>query len=327
MKLFKKIKWPILIVLLLFASVYYWDVLKDILSEISKLPSITLFISLALGAGFFVFEGKIIQSLANKYVPRFSYIQGVECAYYCAFYRFTTLGTGTGISEVYYLSKSGVPASKATGVGLVQYAFQKIAIAVYGTASFFVFSDSLSSAIGPYAKFIAIGTIVTALVATVLISISTSEKLASLLILALSRISGRFEKHNAKIDGAKKGIATLQEAGSILLKDKRRLSILMSSNIGKLTCWYLIPATILYKSSGMSILSLLGLMAICNMLAGVIPAPSGVGPLEFAFFLLFRNVGDIGAVGSAFIAYRFSSWIFPAIVGLIVIGFRKRRGF
>ena len=323
MKILRKIKWPLLIALFLFASVYYWDVLENILDEIKKLPFSVLLISLALGTGFFVFEGKIIQSLANKYVSSFSYRQGLECAYYCAFYRFTTLGTGTGISEVYYLSKSGVPASKATGVGLVQYAFQKITIAVYGAVSFIAFSESLSSAIRPYAKFIAIGTIITASVATFLISASTSKKLASFLILILDRIAARFVKYRTRIDEAKKSITTLHGAGSLLLKDRKRLAILLTSNVFKLTCWYLIPATVLYKQSSLSIGSLLALMAICNMLAGVIPAPSGVGPLEFTFFLLFGKVADIGLVGSSFITYRFSSWIFPFLVGFVFIGLRK----
>lgn len=323
MKILKKMKWLIFAALILLASIYYWDTIKNIVVEVKKLPSSLLVICLALGSGFFVFEGKIIQFLANKYVPSFRYRQGLECAYYCAFYRFATLGTGTGVAEVYYLSKSGIPASKATGIGVIQYAFQKIVIALYGSVGYLLFSNSLSSVTEPYSVFVVTGLLITVTVSASLIAIGISRKLSAIVILLLDKLSLKFARYRSKIESAQKSIVTLQEASSNIVRDKKKLLLLSISNICKLTCWYLIPAIILYRTSDMSIWSLTALMAICNMLAGVIPSPSGVGALEFTFFLLFSKIDALGTVGSAFIMYRFATWIFPFIVGFLIIGLKK----
>lgn len=72
---------------------------------------------------------------------------------------------------------------------------------------------------------------------------------------------------------------------------KKRFLVLLGLNLMKLIVIYLIPAYILKDISVLNIPQSVMLMAIAYMLAGVIPAPSGIGSLEFVFLLFFNCFG------------------------------------
>mgnify|MGYP006949003448 FL=1 len=59
-------------------------------------------------------------------------------------------------------------------------------------------------------------------------------------------------------------------------------------------------------------------MAIAYMLAGVIPAPSGIGSLEFVFLLFFNCFAGEMYTVPAILVFRFTTWLVPFIIGGII---------
>ena len=60
------------------------------------------------------------------------------------------------------------------------------------------------------------------------------------------------------------------------------------------------------------------LMAISYMLAGVLPAPSGIGSLEFVFLLFFTRFAKESTAVPAILVFRLMIWIVPFAIGGIL---------
>ena len=60
-------------------------------------------------------------------------------------------------------------------------------------------------------------------------------------------------------------------------------------------------------------------MTVSYMLAGVIPAPSGIGSLEFVFLLFFNEFTDSSINIPAILLFRFAIWIVPFFVGGFIV--------
>ena len=61
------------------------------------------------------------------------------------------------------------------------------------------------------------------------------------------------------------------------------------------------------------------------MLAAVIPSPAGIGSTEFVFTTLFAGIVGTGMAGSASLLYRFGTFVFPFLVGTVVVLIRHFR--
>ena len=59
------------------------------------------------------------------------------------------------------------------------------------------------------------------------------------------------------------------------------------------------------------------------MLAAVIPSPAGIGSTEFVFTALFSGIVGTGLAGSASLLYRFGTFVFPFLVGAVVVIIRR----
>ena len=79
--------------------------------------------------------------------------------------------------------------------------------------------------------------------------------------------------------------------------------------------------------TGLSFAENILLMAVAYMLAGVIPAPSGIGALEFVFLLFFTGFVEAGAALPAILLFRFVTWILPFGVGGGVLIWMRTRGY
>ena len=89
---------------------------------------------------------------------------------------------------------------------------------------------------------------------------------------------------------------------------------------GKLVLFYAIPVFLFQKNLPLcNVLprweECIFLMAVVYMLSGVIPAPSGVGSLEFVFLLFFSRFAGTQIAVPAILVFRFVTWIFPFAVG------------
>lgn len=103
-------------------------------SIVEQICSTSFYVLAAIALSSVVYhllEAWITYSLARRYNPKFRYREAVYCAFYCSFYRLSTLGSGTGVAAIVYLGKKNVGYSEATGLYMIQYVFHKVGIALF----------------------------------------------------------------------------------------------------------------------------------------------------------------------------------------------------
>lgn len=94
--------------------------------------------------------------------------------------------------------------------------------------------------------------------------------------------------------------------------------------------WYGIPY-LLFKgvqfqgNPALTLSQVLAITSLSVMLAAVIPSPAGIGSTEFVFTTLFAGIVGTGMAGSASLLYRFGTFVFPFLVGTVVVLIRHFR--
>ena len=148
-----------------------------------------------------------------------------------------------------------------------------------------------------------------------------------LLDIVNQKFHGRFEIMEAEI---KRQCMMLEDASKHLLKNKKTTTGVILLCLLKCCFWYGIPYLLFrgVQFQGNPALSLSQVFAITSlsvMLAAVIPSPAGIGSTEFVFTTLFAGIVGTGMAGSASLLYRFGTFVFPFLVGTVVVLIRHFR--
>lgn len=317
-------KWAAVIVLITGAGIMNKEMIYEIAEGLGKVRPEGIAICMMFSAIYFLAEGGIISTLARKYQKGFSLGQGYACALYCSFYRPITFGSGAGLAQIHYLSTKGVPVAKGTGMCLIQYAIQRTAIAVYGLVCCVLLYVKYPELLGGYRYYILAGVFLAVLVIVVLVTMCTWKGFSDKVFRFAKKAAAKKGKILEKIRNGEEQTAILQEEAKELLQEKKKLFQVFVMNLGKLTCWYLIPGIILMPGATIDIWTSVMLTAVVFMLAGVMLAPSGMGSVEFAFFILYLGLVDSKAAVSALLVYRFVINIVPFLLGGICVGINRK---
>lgn len=259
-------------------------------------------------------EGAVISVLAQKYVRCFGLAEGVRCAYYSCFYKVITLGSGSGVAEIYYLNKKGIDTPKAAGMSLVQYILHKLAITVYGFICYLISYRRIKALVFEYEHYVFFGCMIGAGIAGFLLLISTSAFFSGKLFQFIKRFVSRKSKWAKKLAYLELQVRDLQIEVKELLKEKKLLKIFLI-DIMKVSFWYLIPAAVFNGRYGIDMEVSILLSSLSVMLAGVVPVPAGFGSLEIVFILLFGQLCGGESAVSLMLLYRFAITIVPFITG------------
>ncbi len=312
----KKRYWKLLFAaaVLIMAYVLFKDSFSAVGEEIRGTSwQVVLVICLCAG-GCQLSEGGIFTYLGRKYNAGFRYREGVSCSLYTAFYRTITLGGGTAAACVYYLYKEkGIDASKGIALSTLQYVMHKAGIAVFAGAGFLVCSSFMDSYFGNYKKALAGGYFLTALVCVVLILACISAGFHRFLLNAARKLDkkGRFGK---RIESADEQLTLLRNEAGYLFQEKRSVLVVLGLELLKFAFCYTIPFFILYPD-GPGIMESACVTALAFTLAGVIPAPGGLGSTEGVLVLLYSQITGGVAAASVMLLYRFATYMLPCIAG------------
>ncbi len=269
-------------------------------------------------------EGAVTMGFAREYRPEFSYIFGVESAFFCSFYRVATLGSGAGIAAVYYFNEKGIPVSKGTGMYMIEYVLHKLSIAIFSVIFFALSFGFMMEYFGEYSHLLAVGYILTVCISGVMVFACYSTKLHKWIFLVLDKIN-RKHKFDGQIRELREQCVVLEEASAFLLSKPLLIIRTIFMDLVKLAFWYGIPYVVFYKTGEITLPQTLAVTSLSVMLAAVLPSPAGIGSTEFVFTLLFAAVAGTGAAGSASLLYRFATFVFPFLVGMIIV-IRRRIG-
>lgn len=315
-------KW-LFVILIIGAIVYtFRDTAGPILEQLKETASSVLTGICVMSGIYCLVESLITTVLAKQYNPDFRYRWGIENMFFCSFYRVATLGSGSGVAAIIYLNEHGVDYSKGFGMYMLQYAFHKISIAIFSGIFFLLNWSFMQQHFGEYDWMLVAGFGITIVITTVLVLFCTSKRFHDLLLklLGLLNRKGKFQALHMQLT---EQCAMMEQASRDLLKNKLLIIETIVLNLVKLVCWYGIPYFIFCSQSDITASQVLAITSLSVMLAAVIPSPAGIGSTEFVFTALFGTIVGTGLAGSASLLYRFGTFVFPFLVGAVIVILRR----
>lgn len=278
---------------------------------------------------YYLCEGTILYKMGRLINPAYRWYNGFSVSYKCEFVRVLTMGTGAGVAEIVFLQKDGIPAGKGTGLTLMQYALKRITMMIMALAAFiFLCTRPVSGKVMSDYRILILGALAFSIVVSLVVSaLAFSKKLNVLMNLLLDKLCQKFVTKKNLFEKWRGTMNQLNEAGLLYIHYPALLVQILILNIVKMFSFYVIPGFILMNSTGFIEGTLL--MAVAFVSATIIPAPSGVGALEFAFVSFFGAFVQQADAITSVLVYRFATWIMPCIIGMILFvidGLRFKRG-
>lgn len=288
-----------------------------------KHMTITVLAELILCSVFFnVIEGISYYIMGKRCNNEIRLIQGIGCSYYCAFFKLSTLGSGTAAAGMVYLNRYRVEPSKSFGMITVNYIIQKVAIVVLCLVGFVLHFEEMREYYHKYFKFIALGVLVTIVFVIGLLLVILWGKLHAFIIYLTDRLIKRDDLKN-KAEGFKNQLSSVRGESYELLKEKGFLIKIFILNMVKFLGWYMIPCIVLGYGDIRNILLGLSISALASALIGVIPSPGATGSTEAMFYVLFSVITQNAEATTIMLIYRCFTYIFPFIIGAVMILLRK----
>ena len=242
--------------------------------------------------------------------------------FYCAFYRVATLGSGAGVAAVYYLNENGVAVSQGFGMYMIEYALHKISIAIFSGIFFLLNFGCMWEHFADYTWLMVAGYAITIVITMVLVLFCSAKWFHDLLLRFLGLLN-RKGKLDVLIAQLTEQCMMLEGAARRLLKKKKLVIETILLNLLKAAFWYGIPYLIFVSHAQVTITETMAVTAMSVMLAAVIPSPAGIGSTEFGFTALFASIVGTGLAGSASLLYRFGTFVFPFLIGAVVVIVRR----
>ena len=315
----------VLLLLLAVSLFVYRDTLRDIAEGIRDVTWTEMGIGILLAFLGYLMEGLTIYVMMGTVSPRARARDGIFIAYACEFYRLATLGNGSGIAEIHYLHEKGVEPGSATVLTMIQYVMKRTAIMLAGLAGFVSLynKEATRGLCREYILFLAAGCLITVIIIASFLCIVMLPGVTEFLSGMLDRLAVRFRPQKDNFSKWKEQLLLLNRSGKTILGQKKRMCCVTALQVGKLLSFYLIPTIFLYGEAGLGAAECVWIMAVAFMLAGVIPAPSGAGALEFVFLLFFGHFTKAGTAVPAVLFFRFATWLWPAVVGGLLLWTRR----
>lgn len=319
----------ILVLLLAGALLFYRDHLGDILDGVQQVTRVQLGGSLVLAALGYLLEGLAISGMIRTWEAgnRENTVgYGIFTALAGEFYRLATLGNGSGIAKIHFLHQRGIETGNATGLVMIQYLCKRLAIAVLGTVGFGVLclqGEDAGNLCRKYAVCIVAGNVLALAVVAGFLAVMLSVRVNRHLLAILDWAGRMWPVCGKWVPVWKEQAGILHQSGREVFGQKGRMLCLFLLQMGKCILFYSIPAFLLKGQGSLPAVADILLMAVVYMLAGVIPAPSGIGSLEFVFWLFFSpSVGGQAAI-SAILVFRFATWFMPFVMGAVLVTARE----
>ena len=263
---------------------------------------------LALGFAYEVMESVLCLVIIHHKKPDCTFIDALRVTFLGVFGNITTLGAGTLPMQSFYLYRRGLDAGSGLGIMASEYVLHKISVLIYATVALLLGGDWLEQSASGLARYLLIGYVIGALIVIALTLLYTWDKVLKLVLMLLGKLP-----HTPKWDERREKWANSltelnREAKKVLLVPSIRVKGIAVSLV-KLFVLYSIP----YAA-----LRLVGCTALMLLITSALPNVAGVGPMEFAFLLLFAPWADTAIASSALVLYRVATYFFPFLLSVIV---------
>lgn len=318
----------VLFVLIIIGIIYkiFRGQTDEIIEQLRKMTWTTMMALILCSVFFNVIEGLSYYLMGKRCNSEITPVQGVGCSYYCGFFKLSTLGSGTAAAGMVYLNRYHVEPSESFGMITVNYILQKISIVVICLIGFALNYSDMQKYYHEYFKYIIPGIILTIFYAILLLMVILWGRFHQFLIFLTDKVVKK-ESLRVKIEGFKNQLLSVRGESHEMMQDKSFLCKMFLLNMLKFMGWYMIPCVVLGYSDIRSIQFGISVSALASSLIGVIPSPGATGSTEAVFYALFSVITqDIKAV-AIMLLYRCFTYIFPFIIGTILILTHKIHNF
>lgn len=250
--------------------------------------------------------------------------EGISCAFYTSFFKVVTFGSGSAAGTIYYMNNRGVKISRGTSISALSYMFHKLTVAVLAIFFLIVQFKDFHSLYNQYFSAFLLSVAIAILISVIFLTICISKLLHTFIVKCISKFNKK-GKLSHVIDSLSEYFTGLEDSSAELLKDKSCICSIIIRNIIKLLAIYSIPYIILVPMQTVTGIQLIGITAVACAVASVLPAPAGIGSTEVAFLLFFANIVPSKNILSCALLYRFMTFLFPGVIGGVIIGVNKIR--
>ncbi len=308
----------LILLLGVFALVFYLlrASMGEIVQELKQTPLIVILSVTLLGIFYQLVEGYNIKKIGEGENLSLTILEGTVASCYAAFIRVITFGAGTVLAEIWYYHKKNLATPFGIGLTLLRMIFYKIALLIWGVVGLLTIGPLLFQKQNHLFLLAILGMVGTFLVIAFLLALACSLFLQTLLVKLAFRFL-KSKKWQDKFDHFNLQIYALREFFNSLLKNKPLFMKVILINLFKVSLWLIVPSLVLKGGDFQSFILYFFLTDFAVLTAGILPAPAGMGSLEFIFLLLFPVFITKGQSVSALLLFRFASYLLPFLMGFI----------
>ena len=244
----------------------------------------------------------------------------------------TPFSTGGQPMEVYMLTEHGISGSKATMIILQNFIFYQIALVIFGLVAVIYNSIfHIFPKVPVLRELVLIGFIINTLVAIGILLISISKKfttgIVNILIIFLEKIKIIKNKEET-INKWKDRLEEFHECAKVLRTRKKLFVLGVIYNLLSLSFLYIIPLFIAYSMhdyTSINIADTLTSSAYVLLMGAFVPIPGASGGIEYGFMRFFGNFFTSSKTTAILIIWRFITYYFGMILGMIVFNIDERK--
>lgn len=323
-------KWLACIPLAIIVGILYYmfrDIYMDIWVQIKGTDAVYLVVLLVLGLLYMLLEAVPYTMLIQRKVPDFSLWKAMQICFLGMFLNVTTLGAGIKPGQAYVLNKKGVDVGNGIAMLTLPYVFHKLAIIIYATICLIFNNQFIRETYQDTYHYLYAGYGISLLVIVALVVVCASSKVHELIFYPFDHYL-KNEKIIARKDIVKNELNKLrEEAENILINRTLGIKIILIDLL-KISCWYCIPyiafQAVNGSTTGISLFNVLSTASFMQLIVGVIPVTTGIGPTEVVYLLIFGVYFGKVTAGATMLLYRFSTYYFPFLLS-IPLSFGLRR--
>ena len=313
---------------LLFAAflLVFRDALPEILTNLRTVPFRGVLLLLVLGFAYEGMEAAVGFVLLRRKKKDVRFADALNTTFLGVFGNIATMGAGTLPVQSFYLYRRGLDAGGALGIMASEYVLHKISVLLYATAALLLGGGWLRESASGLSRYILIGYGIGALIVLVLTLLYTWDKVLDLVLLLFKKLPDT-PKWNERREKWGSSLAQLNtEARKVLLVPSVRVRGIAVSLL-KLFVLYSIPylALRLAGCTALSFAEVQLLSSLMLLITSALPNVAGVGPMEFAFLLLFSPWAGTAAASSALVLYRVATYFFPFLLSVITFLREEKR--
>ena len=299
---------------ILFIAFIFYIILHDHYYEIvESLKNISFFQgAFLLGCGliFFILDGFAHYQVIRHYVSEHRFKCSIELVALNNFFNATTSSVGTIPFQSYYLKKNNIPYSKGISSMFLNMIFHKIAVLFNAIAvTLFQFRWLFSNQ--ALHKYIYLGFFLNIVIIIVLILFVFWNKTERIFNKIMDWIPASFNKMAAKDE-----MFALARGAREQMKNSKMMAQIFLAHLLKV-CWLcLIPYFCIQVVSDVSLSfsQIYTLSSLAYIIASSLPNVAGIGPLEYAYIILFSFYVTAPVPSTSLILYRTSSFYFLFVI-------------